>query len=142
MFLSWFTGCWYHCFIYNVCRQTFTIKWAFGSISTIAPWLLEVGWTILRLWEAMTTQLYRIFIEDFWHFMIFREMVKSMMELFTKKFDNCNLLAVFAKRHILDVWQGSEYASGGRNLNFSKTDNVIPNVKDSRCKTCENTGFP
>ena len=41
IFLVWFTGCWYHCFLYNVCRSTFIIKWTFGSVSTIASMVIR-----------------------------------------------------------------------------------------------------
>ena len=34
------------------------------------------------------------------------------MKCFTKKVKSFSLLTIFAKHSILDIWQGSEYASG------------------------------
>ena len=77
-----FTGYWYNCFRYIVCCWTFVIGWAFGFISTTAFMVIRSRLNILPLWEAMTepiflqqlAQLCRIFIKDFWHFMMSREM--------------------------------------------------------------------
>ena len=76
----WVLMCWYHCFIFihNVCCETFKIKWTFGSISTIPPmvirsWLNNSLITWSNDWAYISTatvsQLYYIFIKDFWDFM-------------------------------------------------------------------------
>ena len=38
----------------------------------------------------------------------------SMMKRFAKTVNDFQQLAIFAKRSIIDVWQGSEYASNSK----------------------------
>ena len=42
------------------------------------------------------------------------------MERFAKVVNGWKLLIIFAKRSILDVWQGSEYASAGKALKYKQ----------------------
>ena len=44
---------------------------------------------------------------------------RSKMEFFVEKVNARKLLTIFAKRSILDAWQGSEYPSGCGNLFFT-----------------------
>ena len=50
------------------------------------------------------------------------------MELFAKIVNGFQLLAIFAKNSILDVWQASEYASGNIDLRLS-TDYYLSEQK-------------
>ena len=49
-----------------------------------------------------------------------RGVFRTLLELFLKLVSGFQLLTIFAKSSILDVWQGSEYASGLMGLWYGK----------------------